>query len=340
MEGSYLFQLAVSLANGVGRLPADVRTRYARFLCAQQNDDGGFPGREGGSDLYYTGFGLRGLAVLDAMSEEVCQRAAKFLRASLTCQATVVDVFSLLYAAALIQVSGGPDVFADAPAGWNDRVAGMLETFRTSDGGYANRSLTVDRGPLADKTTDHGPQSTDHGPRSTGSTYHTFLVALCYQLLGRTLPEPEQAARFVQSRRREDGGFVEFAPMRRSGTNPTAAAVGVLQMIGDSRENGSALVAPVRDGIVEFLQQMPSLEGGFRANARAPLADLLSTFTGLLTLRQLQALDRVDMAAVLRYIEQLEFPGGGFRGGLWDEQTDVEYTFYGLGCFGIVASSQ
>ena len=28
---------------------------------------------------------------------------------------------------------------------------------------------------------------------------------------------------------------------------------------------------------------------------------------------------------------------GGFRGGLWDEQTDVEYTFYGLGTLALAA---
>ena len=37
---------------------------------------------------------------------------------------------------------------------------------------------------------------------------------------------------FLKSRRREDGGFVEIAPMRRSGTNPTAAAVGLFQLLG------------------------------------------------------------------------------------------------------------
>ena len=28
---------------------------------------------------------------------------------------------------------------------------------------------------------------------------------------------------------------------------------------------------------------------------------------------------------------------GGFRGGLWDEHTDVEYTFYGLGTLALAA---
>src|SRR3984893_11660556 len=105
----------------------------AAYLLAAQNPDGGFPDREGGSDLYYTGFGLRGLAVLDALAPEVCERAAGFLRDCLTRQASVVDFFSLLYAALLVQAGGGPNVFAGSSAGWDERVAQALETFRTPD---------------------------------------------------------------------------------------------------------------------------------------------------------------------------------------------------------------
>src|SRR5207244_643944 len=102
----------------------------------------------------------------------------------------------------------------------------------------------------------------------SGSTYSTFLAALCYQLLGKPLPQPEKAIRFTQSRQREDGGFVEVSPMRRSGTNPTAAAIGVLQILG----------AEIPDSVADFLATTASPEGGLRANLRVPLADLLSTF--------------------------------------------------------------
>jgi geranylgeranyl transferase type-2 subunit beta len=299
----YLPRLTARLAGGLARLPAEVRARHAGYLQAAQNPDGGFSSREGGSDLYYTCFALRGLAVLDALTPEVCERAAAFLRASLTREASVVDVFSLLYAVLLVQIGGGPDVLADSPADWPDRVAATLEGLRTADGGYA-------------KTT----------PGASGSTYHTFLVALCYQLLGRPVPRPDEVVRFVRSRRREDGGYVEIAPMRRSGTNPTAAAVGLLQIA----EPG-ALTPEVRAGVADFLGEMPSLEGGLRANGRAPLADLLSTFTGAWTLAQLEALGRVDGGQVLGYARSLERAEGGFHGGLWDEGHDVEYTFYGLG---------
>src|SRR5262245_60764678 len=308
---TYLQRLNGRLADGLARLPEAFRARHAAYLTAAQGADGGFAGREGGSDLYYTGFALRGLAVLDALTPELCERSAAFLRDSLARQASVVDFFSLLYACLLVQAGGGPDVLAGSPPDWPDRVAAALETFRTPDGGYAKAAGAA-----------------------AGSTYHTFLVGLCHQLLGRPFPRPDEAVRFIRSRRRDDGGYVELAPMRRSGTNPTAAAAGVLQMV-----HGTELPSDETAPVVDFLAGMPSAEGGLRANARAPLADLLSTFTGIWTLQQLGGLGRIDTAAALRYARALELPGGGFRGGLWDEGSDVEYTFYGLGTLALLGGA-
>jgi geranylgeranyl transferase type-2 subunit beta len=67
------------------------------------------------------------------------------------------------------------------------------------------------------------------------------------------------------------------------------------------------------------------------------LADLLSTFTGCWTLEQLGALGRIDAAAARAYAEALAEPAGGFRGGLWDEHSDMEYTFYGLGAVALLS---
>lgn len=303
---SYLPRLTARLADALAGQPEPFRSRHVGYLRACQNPDGGFAGRDGGSDLYYTGFALRGLAVLDELTPEVAERAAGYLRGRLTTEAGVVDFFSLLYACLLVQAGGGPDVLADSPPDWPDRVAALLETFRAPDGGYAK-----------------APGS------ASGSTYTTFLVALCYQLLNRPLPGPAGAVRFVHGRRREDGGFVEFAPMQRSGTNPTAAAVGVLQI-------ADALDEPTQTSVSAFLAGLQTPEGGLSANGRMPVADLLSTFTGCWTLEQLGGLDRLDTAAALRYVRSLDRPDGGFHGGAWDGGFDVEYTFYGLGAVAVL----
>jgi geranylgeranyl transferase type-2 subunit beta len=306
---NYLQDLNDRVAQGVAQLPESLRRRQAQYFAGTQNPDGGFSGREGESDLYYTGFALRGLAVLDALTPEVCERAADFLRGCLAKQTSVVDFFSFLYACGLVQASAGVDVLADSPADWPLRVAATLEAFRTKDNGY-NKS------PGA----------------SSGSTYHTFLVGLCFELLGRSLPNGDEVLRFVQSRRREDGGYVEVAAMRRSGTNPTAAGIGLLRLL-----KGRDLPPDDIEPTIEFLAQMRSdEEGGLRANDRIPLADLLSTFTGCWTLAQLGALERINSRQAFHYVKSLERPEGGFLGGVWDEGTDVEYTFYGLGSLAVL----
>ena len=69
------------LAAGLGALPDALRDRHRRYLISSQNADGGFSGREGASDLYYTGFALRGLAICGGLAGETATRAAEFLSA-------------------------------------------------------------------------------------------------------------------------------------------------------------------------------------------------------------------------------------------------------------------
>ena len=298
----YLTKLTTRLLDGIELLPADVRERHTAYLLTAQNPDGGFSGREGGSDLYYTGFALRSLAVLQALNPTVCTNAAGFLRQKMTGSAHVVDFFSLLVSCYLVPLGGGPDVLLEAPSDWRERVAATLETFRTADGGYGKTPAAL-----------------------YGSTYTSFLVVLCLQLLDETIPQPERLTAFVQSRRRPDGGYVEISAMKRSGTNPTAAGVGLLQILGAFDDEAKTAVST-------FLTALPSpLEGGFRANDRIPAADLLSSFTGSWTLEQIGTASQLDWPAIRDYAESCEQPSGGFRGGLWDDAADVEYTFYGLG---------
>jgi geranylgeranyl transferase type-2 subunit beta len=304
----YLTRLTNRLLEGIERLPADVRAVNTRYLLEAQNPDGGFSGREGGSDLYYTGFALRSLAVLQGLNADVCGRAASFLRTRMHGSAGVVDFFSLVVSCYLVPLGGGPDILADAPPDWRTRVATTLETFRSPDGGYGKTPGAL-----------------------YGSTYTSFLVTLCLQLLGVPTPDPDRLASFVKLRRRPDGGYVEISAMKRSGTNPTAAGVGVLQILGELDDDAKL-------GTAEFLAALPSpFEGGLRANDRIPAADLLSTFTGGWTLDQLGFASKLDWPAIRAFAEGCARPTGGFRGGVWDDRTDVEYTFYGLGTLALAA---
>ena len=298
---SYLPELTIRLAGGIGELPESTRVLHAGFLLAAQQEDGGFAGREGGSDLYYTSFALRSLAILGCLDGKTGEQAAAYLRGRLSGRETIVDFLSLIYSAALIDVSAGIDIFAEAQSGWRDSVAQSLESLRREDGGYAK-----------------GPDG------RASSTYHTFLVVLCLQLIDRPLPNPDQAIAFILQQSADEGGFREIRASKRAGTNPTAAAIGALKIL-------SGLNDDIIDTTIDFLLDMQTDEGGLRANTRIPIADLLSTFTGLLTLQDLDAAHELDLAAVQRFVGSLQAEGGGFHGAAWDSAQDVEYTFYGLG---------
>ncbi len=304
----YLLRLGERLVSGLAGMPPETQVRHRQFILRQQNPDGGFSGREGGSDLYYTGFAVRGLSLLGGLEGSECARLAEYLASQSRAQLTVIDLVSWLYSSLMVQTWSGTDVLAGFATDWPTRLAEIFESFRTRDGGYAK---------------------THEG--AAGSTYHSFLITTCYELIGQQQPHPKRLIQFVYDRQREDGGFVEIAPMKRSGTNPTAAAVAILKILGGLDEE-------LKADILAFLQEARSSEGGFQANTRVPFADSLSTFTGLLTLQDLNGPSLISTAALNGFINQLESPDGGFRGALWDQGTDVEYTFYALGVRGLAGT--
>jgi len=305
---SYLASLMLRLSGGAARLPEPLRARHADYVAAAQRDDGGFAGRRALSDPYYTSFALRTLAVLGRLEPDVAGRAAAFLQARLDAKLAPADFLALVGGAVLVEAVTGEDLFARAGLDRHAAVIDFAEGLRRDDDGYA-------------KTERSGPSS----------TYQTFLVAATKELVGAPRDEAGPIVEMLRSRRRDEGGFVELPVVQQSGTNPTAAAVGLLGILERADE-------PAGRGAAAFLAAMQTPEGGFRANTRIPVADLLSTFTALATLADLGALASVDTVGAAAYVGSLEVPEGGFRGGLWDDAPDVEYTFYGIGSLAVLAA--
>ncbi len=298
---SYQAELMLRLGSGAVALPDELRVRHGAYLAAAQGADGGFAGRRGPSDVYYTGFALRGLAMLGQLTAESARRAGDFLAARAAAPLPPAEFVSLLGGATRVELAGGGDVFARAGRDRRQMVLDVFGPLRRSDGGYAKSA----RG-------------------SPGSVYQTFLAVACYEMVGLPPDGPEAIIDLVLSRRRADGGFAELGAIAQGGTNPTAAALGLLRMLG-------ALQEPVRAAAIDFLAAMQTADGGLRAHGRLPVADLLSTFSGVVALADLGAGGAIDLGAAVRFARSLEQPGGGFRAGAWDSQADVEYTFYGLG---------
>ena len=302
----YLARLMIRLTIGAAQLPQEVQDRHARYVLDRQRPDGGWAGREGESDLYYTSFALRSLAILGLLDGDLAVRCADFLKSRLNSHETIVDLLSLVYSAKLIEAACGLDPLSDARQAWKGRLSELLFQLRRDDGGFS-KSLEG----------------------QAGSTYQTFLVLLCLELIEEPCPDAEAAYAFLMRQRQADGGFLEIRVGKRSGTNPTAAAIGALRVL-------HRIEPQVVDDAAEFFSELQSDEGGFQANTRIPLPDLLSTFTSCFTLADLERLELIDTSLAYRYVLSMQQPHGGFRGFEFDPEDDIEYTFYGLGAMSIL----
>lgn len=287
------------LAVGASRLDEPFRNRHADWVRGCQRDDGGFAGREGDSDPYYSAFALRSLWVLGELDKSIAAPAGRFLRDRLQQRDSIVDLMSLIFAAAILEMAAGEVVIADDDTTWRDNVAALLAELRTDDGGFAK---------------------TPEG--RAGSTYQTFLSVLCHELMDVPVPDEQGVLAFLDSQRQLDGGYREIRVAKRAGANPTAAAIGTLKTLGR--------LDPAREAdTIEFLLEMQGDEGGLSANTRIPFADLLSSCTGLITLVDLNAATRLDVAGLKAYATSMQ-RDGGFVGFALDQTPDVEYTFYGI----------
>ena len=292
----------LKMASALRRLNSEFLGKQSRMLDQTQNGDGGWGGREGPSDLYYTGFGARAADLLGYGDEDLWNGVARYLRHTPP-PGTIVDALSFAEAQALAaQRLGG-----SGPTGFERDLIEMVESFR-KDGSYVREK------------------------GGGGSVYQTFLAWRTHAALGAVMPDADAALRWVASRQREDGGFAESEGARASGVNPTVAG---FQFLSANRP----LCVCVGDGVGAFLAKMQRACGGFAAHENAPEPDLLSTFTSLITLAGLGGLASVNLTEAARFVKSLACPEGGFRGTPSDSRVDVEYTFYGLGCLGLLASA-
>lgn len=302
----YVLQLAARLRDGLERLGTPFRSRQTDYLLSSQKGDGGFAGRRGNSDLYYTCFALRAADALNVCAPEFWRSAAAFVRKNSTEPEDVTDCLGLLTARTLL-AGRGQTLWCEAcTAERVEAVRATLERFHVPLGGFA-------------KTTD-----------ADISLYHTFLGGLCCGLLGEVMPDAEAVAALVVSRQLSDGGFGDLGAAEVSGTNQTAAAVGALRLVGALGDISARAAA-----VFLLAQQRP--DGGFAAHSKAPVSDLMSTFTALVTLSGMGSMRDVRLSAVGRYVKSLDAPAGGFFATESDDAADVEYTYYGLGTLALLA---
>lgn len=272
------------------------REKITEYFLSAQMENGGFCGRKRTSDLYYTAFALRGLFLLGGLNDAALQQSvADYLEQERNRPFTAVELSSYIFCISILFTVLGQEIPPEERTWMKER----LYRFQKADRCFG--------------TSENTPYS---------STYQTFLTSVSLEMLGENEAVRQIPVEPILRRQRADGGFVELEPLRESGTNPTAAAVGFLKL----RETEPA----DKPAAVNFLLQRQGTTGGFQANTKIPIADLLSSFTAMTALNDLNAAERSDVVSLNRFLRGLQLPDGGYFGAEWDKQSDVEYTFYGF----------
>lgn len=292
--------------------PRETRQRLAEFILARQTAAGGFTGKAGAADLYYTGWALRGLWLIDCIEEPTRTATRQYLAAA--GPGDLIELTSWLMAQLAIEDTHSPTSPRTQPLG----PATLADGQRAAFGKTLHSSLVGDGGFAR------------AAGAPAGSTYLTFLGLLAGQMLGETPPETQRVLEFLRSRRRDDGGFAEGPYGRVGSANPTAAAVGVLLLAG------AAAPADWLFAASDFLQRGQHADGGWRAWPHSAGGDLLSTFTALYMLEALGRLARIDRRAAEDFTRACLRADGGFAGTTGEAHGDVEFTCYGISALALL----
>ncbi len=137
LEFTYLQQLTLRLTIGAAQLDDALLRRHADFLLSRQQSDGDGRAAKVGSDLYYTSFALRSLAIMGLLEGPLAESAGRFLQSRMHAHETLVDLMSLVYSAKLLEAACGLDAFRDAGPQWSARLAELLGRLKRPDGGYS-----------------------------------------------------------------------------------------------------------------------------------------------------------------------------------------------------------
>jgi prenyltransferase beta subunit len=273
----------------------DAAGLVADFLRGQMNPDGGFKDRDGRSDLYYTVFGVEGLAAL---------RADLPVGSLRTYLASFGDGEGL----DLVHLACLARGWANFPQGTvsdatRAAILQRIETYRSADGG-CNASNGADAGTL----------------------YGCFLAVGAYQDLKSEIPNPDGILHCIRSLRAADGGYANQHEMPFGLTPSTAAAVTLLRQLGepalpevadwllkrhhldggffatpaapipDLLSTATALHAlagmhtdldPVKDKCLDFIDTLWSSSGAFYGNWDDDVLDCEYAYYGLLALGHL-----------------------------------------------------
>lgn len=279
MRTRYLEALDGRLAAGLGGFSADFIRRHVLYVWSRQEPDGGFAGRSGGSDVYYTDFALRVVA-LAAPEAGLLAAAAAYVRGLAHEPRDLVECFNRLNCARILgrhridapvdraaverHVSAAPSgAYAAFLAELCCQMAG-LELPARAAAVAAVSALRCREGGFRERTGDHAPTT---NATAAAAAFLTMNGALAHD-------DARAAAELVGSMQSDDGGFRSHGAAPEADLLSTFTALVTLAALGAL--NGVNLPAAGR-----FVRALAADSGGFRASPTDRDADVEYTYYGL-----------------------------------------------------------
>lgn len=293
-------EIFMILKQGCGRLSASSRKAVISYIQSQEVRSGGFMDKAGKPDLYYTFFGLMSALAL-GMTVNVGQHKI-FLKKFDIQQLNLPHFVAYTQSVKLLKAFSIPGFLRNYAAGIASFFAG-------------NADINDLKVLMSDKS--RVPMNDPCSP------YSVFLSAIVTGGTDSGLSEwvRNDASEYITS----SGGWSNIRKGTSPALNATVSGLMMLYLIGK----------PIDTHAIEWLVNQQDPSGGFFAVPGAPVPDLLSTATALLVLNICRTKARYP---VTEFIQMHWRENGGFAGIFSDENSDCEYTFYGLTALGGVKS--
>lgn len=299
------------LSNGVSALSNQSVPLITQFILGQRNAEGLFANKASAPDLYYLPFALSCCIALNASPE--LAPIKRFLSQQRINELDLVHLASLSRSWQAVRwlewkkrlSLSTPDRFP-IPGRWipihtkRERLAFQLLWERNRPADFPNRHLA--------------------------SPYSLFIALGLSEATGFRPFGGNEAEALLMPFHIGGGGWSNLPDGRSASANATAAALCVTVLLWGQ---------PLAEDIAA-LRLLQDHTGGFRATAGSPLPDLLSTATALFAL-YLCGVEPLYPAKP--FISDHWCMDGGFCSTILDEETDSEYTFYGLLALGCSSSS-
>ena len=277
LDDSYLNNLDGLFAAGVQHFRPEFAQRRVEFVLSAQMPDGGFRGRRGGSDVYYTDFALRTLALLDPGAAALA-RAAEYLDQLPAEPSGVVECFNRLNCARLLGTceinaavepeailpklaarrESAYDIFLAAlccqmlgqPLPDLDQAVSLVNAMRCDDGGFAEQLAR------------------EHGQTNATSAATGFLV-----MHGAMSPELRNDAAAFLAAMQPGAGFLAHPAAPEPDLLSTFTALVALAGLDELARVDLPTAA-------RFVRKMGTDDGGFRSTLSDVEADVEYTYYG------------------------------------------------------------